>query len=131
VVALVVFTTTVAGGLVGARVLDDEPDRAARGGATPSSSSVPTTTSTTAGPLPDCTAASGADPAAVEVCAVDALVGVLRGGAGLDEVAATCAAESVVDELGVPAVLAALETGVPPAGLRERLRAAFAGCLDD
>jgi hypothetical protein len=127
----VVFAATIAGGLVAARVLDDGPDRSGAGAVPVPSSSSTTSTSTTAGPLPACTLEAGADPAAVEVCTVDALVAVLRQDAGLDEVAATCAAESVVDELGVPTVLAALETGVPPAGLRQRLQTAFAACVEE
>lgn len=89
-----------------------------------------TTTSTTAapGPLPECTGSSGADPAAVEVCAVTALVDVLRAGSDIDAATATCAAEAVVDALGVSAVLDALGGGALPPDLRDRIREAFAAC---
>jgi hypothetical protein len=93
-----------------------------------SAASPSSTSSTTAGPLPDCTGAAVGDDAAVEVCAVDALVGVLTAGGDLDPQVAACAAAAVVDELGVDAVLAALATGVPPADLRARLQTAFAAC---
>lgn len=93
----------------------------------------PSTTATPVGPLADCTDPAATDPAAtdpaaVEVCAVTALVDVLRAGSDIDAPTASCAAEAVVDELGVDAVLTALEGGALPADLRERARAAFAAC---
>jgi hypothetical protein len=108
---------------------DDEPlDGPAPGVCSALTTSTSAPTSTTEGALPDCTGAAGADPAAVEVCAVDGLVALLTDGTDLDAVTASCAAQAVVDELGVDAVVAALESGVPPPDLRERLQAAFVTC---
>lgn len=92
-----------------------------------------TTTTTAAptsptGPLPECTGTAGADPAAVEVCAVTALVEVLQAGSEIDAATASCAAEAVVDALGVSAVLDALDGGALPPDLRDRVRDAFATC---
>lgn len=91
----------------------------------------PTSTSTSVPPAPAslaaCTGEAGGELAAVEVCAVDALVALLTDG-GLDPVTAACAAAAVVEELGVDAVVAGLESGVPPADLRARLQAAFETC---
>lgn len=91
--------------------------------------SITTTPTTTArGPLPECTGSSGADPAAVEVCAVTTLVDVLRAGSDIDAATASCAAEAVVDALGVSAVLDALDGGALPPDVRDRVRDAFATC---
>lgn len=131
--AAVVFTATVAGGLLAAELRDTErgPARGVDGDHHPVATTVGPPLVATSGqhaPLARCVGAAAGDVAALEVCAVTVLVGLLHDDAGLDEVAASCAAEAVVDEVGVHEVVAALETGTAPAGLRANLRDAFSRC---
>jgi hypothetical protein len=119
-VAAVVFAATVAGGAVAARLRAD-------------GSPAPTSTTSTSTPevhdgTAGCVVAAGADPAAVEVCAVDAVVAALASSTDLDAPTAACVADAVVDELGADAVLAGLAGATPPPDLRTQLRAALAGC---